>query len=295
MDEATSTTTATTTSPEATARRLWQRLEVVHTVVYFSPIVADAQARVGLEPGLMSYAAARVGPMGAVGPETAAATFYGFSPMALAAVLPAAWEWASPEEAVLASREAVGRTLAPFCEGLDAEVVRAAELAREVADLQPVAGRPMGAARRSVPWPDEPHLVLWEAATRIREARGDGHVACLVAADVGGIESHLLGRGDSDKLRRILSPLRGWTGPEWDAAVRGLQARGWLDADGRPTPDGAEVLRDVEARTDAIAAAPWVAFGEARTDRLEQALAPLVTRLVDSGMLPGVVTRLVTG
>ncbi|MFA9432782.1 hypothetical protein [Egicoccus sp. AB-alg2] len=286
---------ATASEPAVVARRLWSRLEVVHTVAYFSPIVADAQARVGLDAGLMSYTAARIGPLGAVGPETAAAVFYGFSPTALAAVLPAAWEWATPTEVVAATRDAVGRTLAPFCDGIEEDVSRAAELAREVADLHSLAGRPMGAARRAVPWPDEPHLVLWEAATRVRETRGDGHVACLVAADVGGIESHLLARGDSPRLRQILSPRRGWSDPEWDAAVRRLVERGWLDGEARPTPAGTEVHRHVEARTDVVAAAPWVAFGDAKTARLEASLEPLVGRLVDSGLLPGVVTRLITG
>lgn len=275
----------------ATAQRLWSRLEAVHTTVYFSPIVADAHARVGLEPGLMAYTAARIGPLGAVGPEVAAAAFYGFSPRALAEVLPAAWEWAEPMEVVLATREAVGRTLAPFCDGIEDEVSRAAELAREAAALHPVAGRVMAAARSALPWPHEPHLVLWEAATRIRESRGDGHVASLVAADVGGIASHLLSRGDSDKLRTILSPRRGWTGPEWDAAVNRMQDRGWLDEAAQPTAAGAELHRRIEARTDALAAAPWVAFGDTMTSQLDAALQPLVGRLVDSGLLPGVITR----
>ncbi|MFA9446974.1 hypothetical protein [Egicoccus sp. AB-alg6-2] len=290
MDDVT-TALGITDDQAAAAHRAWARLEVVHAVVYFSPIVADAQARVGLEPGLMSYAAARIGPSGAVGPELAAAAFYGFSPRALAEVLPAAWDWARPDEVVHATRDAVGRTLAPFCDGLETEVRRAAELARQVAELHPTAGRPMAAARATVPWPDEPHLVLWEAATRVRESRGDGHVACLVTAAIDGIESHLLPRGDGEKLRHILSPRRGWTDPEWDAAVRRLADRGLLDGDGRPTEHGRDLHAQIERRTDALATPPWLALGAAMTAPLEAALAPLVDRLLDSGMLPGVVTR----
>lgn len=275
----------------ATAQRLWSRLEAVHTVVYFSPIVADAQARVGLEPGLMSYAAARIGPLGPVGPQVAAGAFYGFSPTALAEVLPAAWDWAEPMEVVLATREAVGRTLAPLCEGIEDEVARAAELAREAATLHPIVGRPMAAARAGLTWPDEPHLLLWEATTRIRESRGDGHIACLVTAGIDGIESHLLPRGDGDKLRQVLSPRRGWTDPEWDAAVRRLADRGLLDDTGRPTELGRELHERIERHTDTLAAPPWTAFGAAKTAQLDAAIAPLVDRLLETGMLPGVVTR----
>lgn len=275
----------------ATAHRLWSRLEAIHTVVYFSPIVADAQARVGLEPGLMSYAAARIGPLGPVGPEVTAGAFYGFSPVALAEVLPAAWEWADPMEVVLATREAVGRTLAPLCDGIEDEVARAAELAREVATLHPYVGRPMAAARAGLAWPDEPHLLLWEATARIRESRGDGHIACLVVAGIDGIESHLLPRGDSEKLRQILSPRRGWTGPEWDAAVRRMADRGLLDGDGQSTDLGRELHERIEWHTDALATPPWVAFGEAKTGQLDAAITPLVDRLLETGMLPGVVAR----
>ncbi|MEX2504395.1 MAG: hypothetical protein WD378_06060 [Egicoccus sp.] len=273
------------------AHRLWSRLEAIHTVVYFSPIVADAQARVGLEAGLMSYTAARIGPFGAVGPEVAAGAFYGFSLTALAEVLPAAWEWADPMEVVLATRDAVGRTLAPLCDGIEDEVARAAELAREVASLHPIVGRPMAAARAGLPWPDEPHLLLWEATARIRESRGDGHVACLMAAGIEGIESHLLPRGDSDKLRQILSPRRGWTDPEWDAAVRHMAERGLLDGDGQPTDLGRDLHERIERHTDVLATPPWVAFGEAKTAQLDAAITPLVDRLLETGLLPGVVTR----
>lgn len=275
----------------ATARRLWSRLEAIHTVVHFSPIVADAQARVGLEPGLMSYAAARIGPLGPVGPEVAAGAFYGFSPTALAAVLPAAWDWADPMEVVLATREAVGRTLAPLCDGIEGEVARAAELAREAATLHPIVGRPMAAARAGLTWPDEPHLLLWEATTRIRESRGDGHIACLVAAGIDGIESHLLPRGDGEKLRQVLSPRRGWTDPEWDAAVRRLAERGLLDDTGQPTERGRELHEHIERHTDTLAAPPWTAFGAAKTAQLDAAIAPLIDRLLETGMLPGVVAR----
>lgn len=291
MIEAAIAGSGVTEAQRAVAHRLWSRLEAIHTVVYFSPIVADAQARVGLEPGLMSYTAARIGPFGAVGPEVAAAAFYGFSPTALAEVLPAAWDWADPMEVVLATRDAVGRTLAPLCDGIEDEVARAAELAREVAVMHPLAGRPMAASRAGLAWPDEPHLLLWEATTRIRESRGDGHIACLVTSGVDGIESHLLARGDSEKLRQVLSPRRGWTGPEWDAAVSRMADRGLLDADGQPTDLARDLHARIEQHTDALAAPPWVAFGAAKTDQLDKAIAPLVDRLLESGLLPGVVTR----
>ncbi|MDZ7733198.1 MAG: hypothetical protein U5R31_08820 [Acidimicrobiia bacterium] len=47
-----------------------------------------------------------------------------------------------------------------------AEVGEAAALAREAAETAAghVAGRPLFAAHAALPWPDEPHLMLWQRA-----------------------------------------------------------------------------------------------------------------------------------
>jgi hypothetical protein len=242
----------TTGEDRLAARRLWLHLECVHVPQYFSPQVAEAHLELGLELPWGGYTAGRIAPMGPVGPEVATATFYGFAPRLLAGALPAAWQAASPERVHEATVAAVGRTLAPVLEGLDAEVARAAELAREAAMLHPIVGRPLAAARSAAPWPDEPHLVLFEAATRLRESRGDGHVACLVAAGIDGCESHLTVAGDSDRLRAVLQPRRGWTDAEWDAAIARLRDRGILDDAGQLTAAGRRLRDEVEARTDAL-------------------------------------------
>jgi hypothetical protein len=53
---------------------------------------------------------------------------------------------------------------------------------------------------------DEPVARLWHAATLLREHRGDGHIAALVAAGIGGTEAHVLHaltqRAQADDCRR---------------------------------------------------------------------------------------------
>jgi hypothetical protein len=275
----------------ATARRLWARLEAVHTPVYFTPEVASAQRGLGLRGRMMGYAASRTAPLGPIGAEVGAAVLHGFAPRAVARALPEAWSIASPAEVLAATQAGLGRVFGPLLEGLEDEVALAAELAREAALLHPTDGRALAAAWSAVPWPEDPPLVLWLAATRIREARGDGHVACLVAAGLDGIESHLTLAGDSTKLRERLGPLRGWSEPEWDAAARRLVARGLLTDDGALTPAGSTLRDDLEQRTDALAAGPWVALGSAATERLRQALSPIVRRVAEAGIVPPIVTR----
>jgi hypothetical protein len=281
----------TTGEDRLTARRLWLHLECVHVPQYFSPQVAEAHLELGLELPWGGYTAGRIAPMGPVGPEVATAVFYGFAPRLLTGALPAAWQATSPEQVHETTVAAVGRTLAPVLEGLDAEVARAAELAREAAMLHPIVGRPLAAARSAAPWPDEPHLVLFEAATRIRESRGDGHVACLVAAGIDGCESHLTVSGDSDKLRAVVQPRRGWTDAEWDAAIGRLRDRGLLDGSGELTASGRRLRDEVEARTDALTVPAWRAFGEGRREQLFEALRPIARALAATKLVPGVVGR----
>jgi hypothetical protein len=285
------TTLATTAEERLTARRLWVHLEVVHVPQYFAPAVLEAHRGLGLALPWGGYSAGRIACMGEVGPEVATAVFYGFAPRLLQEALPAAWATTTPQEAHAATLAAIDATLAPALEPLADEVVRAAELARQAALLHPTVGRPLAAARARTPWPEAPHMVLFEAATRIRESRGEGHVASLVAAGIDGCESHLTLAGDSVKVRQVLQPRRGWTDAEWDAAIARLQERGLLTADGGLTPLGIEVRDGIERRTDALAVPPWRAFGAERTAQLLELLRPIARAVADTGIVPGVVTR----
>src|SRR2546428_385941 len=106
--------------------------------------------------------------------------------------------------------------------------------------------------------PELPHLQLWQALGAIREHRGDGHVACLVANQIDPCESLVLqaatGRSDKEALRTR----RGWSEDEWHAAVLRLRNRGWLDEEERATPEGTNARDAVELATDRVAA-PLVA------------------------------------
>jgi hypothetical protein len=273
------------------ARRLWRLLEVVHTPVYFSKDVAQASKALGLENRMQGYCAMRTFPLGPVPSEVVTSVFYGFAPRAVAFGLPAAWRATTPDAAASMVTEAVRNLYGGWFQGLEDELARAAELAREATLLHPTIGRPLAAAWASVPWGDDPVVALWQAATRIRESRGDGHIALLVAADIDGVGSHLTVKGDSPRLRERMTPLRGWADAEWDAGARALQERGLLAEDGSLTDAGQQLRTHLEAATDDLAAAPWVALGDAACERLVEALAPLVDRIVATEVLPGFVTR----
>lgn len=277
----------------ALARRLWGRLEALHVVAYFAPRVHEAHATLGLSDRGTGYVAGRSAAFGPVGPEIVTAAFHGFAPRFIGHALPAAWEVASPAQVLEVTTGAVREVLADILDDADT-LAPAADLAREAAAYQPILGRPLAAAWSAVPWADDPITVLWQAATRVRESRGDGHVALLVEAELDGVEAHLTTRGDSPKLRQILGATRGITDAEWDAAVVRLQQRGLLAADGTLTEAGQQLRARLERRTDELTVPAWSALGAAEAGSLLAALDPLVARVLDAGVVPGIVARVAT-
>lgn len=62
------------------ARDAKSALEALHSMIYFVPEAEQHLGELGLQPGQMSYLAARSAPMGAVGAGVVTATFYNFNP-----------------------------------------------------------------------------------------------------------------------------------------------------------------------------------------------------------------------
>lgn len=273
----------------AVARDMWRSLEPCHGIVYVAPQRAEVYARVGLDPGAMSYIASRAAALGAVPAEVVRATFYDFfHPDVVRAVIPEAWRRAAPER-IVGARLAVADSalrgiLGPVVDG--PEVAEAAELAREAADSCEPPGRPLFAAHAALPWPVEPHLVLWQAQTLLREYRGDGHVAALLAEGVSGLEAHVVYEATGAVPRGVLQATRGWSDADWSAAGRRLHERGWLDAQGRLSEAGRAHRERLERRTDELMLAPWERLGPVRCRRLRELARPLSEALVTSGAFP---------
>jgi hypothetical protein len=75
--------------------------------------------------------------------------------------------------------------------------------------------------------------------------------------------------------REVMQPNRGWTDEEWDAAAARLVDRGLLGADGRATPDGEQLVLDLEAATNRAAARPWAPVDPGAAADLAGRLAPI--------------------
>ncbi|WP_446218471.1 SCO6745 family protein [Micromonospora sp. IBHARD004] len=269
-------------------RRMWQLIEPVHALVYYAPELTEEAANLGLAtderwPG---YFALRSAPLGAAGPELVTATYYSFSPRMAAEYVPAIWSVADPAKVLDARLSGVDRALrALLGDRVDSpELAEAAALARRAVEAADLAGRPLAAANADLPWPDAPHLALWQAATILREHRGDGHVAALLTAGLDPTEALVSFAAVGAAPVEVFASRR-WTDEEWAAARDRLAGRGLVDAAGVATDAGRRLRDEVERRTDELAAAPWRALGPA-VGRLAQLVAPVTQAVVASGMLP---------
>ncbi len=257
-----------------TARRMWRAYEPVHDVVYFSPEARAAADGVGMRGYWMGYFAFRVAPLGPLGPAPVVAAFHGFHPSLVTRALPDAWAYGTPEQALEARASGAAAALRRVW-GDDTDVTEAADLAWTAAQATDDAGRVLGAANRALPRSDDPVRALWQATTTLREHRGDGHVAVLVARGVGPVQAHLLKVASGETAADMVRQSRRWPDEDWSAARDDLRERGWLEGDGRLTIDGAAEHDEIERLTDAAAVAPWAALGPERTARLAELLDPL--------------------
>jgi helix-turn-helix protein len=260
---------------------MWSLFEPVHAVTYFAPAGAAAFEAAGLRGFWRRYFAGRAAPLGAVGPGPVVAAFFGFAPAMVARALPDVWTRITPRAALDARAAGARAALTELISDLEPDrLAEAADLLSAAARAVDLPGRVLGAANADLPWPAGDHDRLWQAATVLREHRGDGHVAALLTAGVDGCES-LVWRDaiEGGRLRESTQPARGWTDDEWAAAARRLTGRGWLAADGSATAAARTAYAQVEALTDRLAAGPWRTLGAAGTERCAEVLGPLVERI----------------
>jgi hypothetical protein len=260
-----------------TARAMWTLFEPIHAVVYFAPEARSAFEQAGLRGFWRGYFAGRAAPLGPAGAAVVTASFFNFAPAFVGRAVPAVWDLITPEDALrtrLAAADAALRSLLP---GRDAEAAAAADLLWQAIGELDFSGRVLAAANVALAAPDgeSPGLArLWQAATVLREHRGDGHFAALAAADIDGCEAVVL-RCCMDLRREDLQPVRGWTDEAWDNALARLAGRGWVGADGQLTNAGQAAHDAVEDATDWAAARPWARLAPQTTADIAGALTPL--------------------
>jgi hypothetical protein len=266
------------------ARTLWTLFEPVHAVTYFAPEGRSAFEQAGLRGFWRGYFAGRGAPLGAAGAAVVTASFFNFAPAFVARAIPGVWDIVTPDKALQIRLDSAVSALRKLLAGQESEAAAAADLLGRAAGEADCAGRVLAAGNAALLLPDGARpgpgggdavlARLWQAATLLREHRGDGHFAALAAADIDGCEAVVL-RCGLDLGKEDLQPVRGWTDEQWDAARARLADRGWMDPDGALTDAGRDAHAAVERATDLAASRPWARLGPQLTADAIKSLTPL--------------------
>ena len=256
------------------ARAMWTMFEPVHDVTYFVPEALSAFTEAGLRGYWRGYFAGRAAPLGGARAAMVTASFYNFAPAFVGRAIPGVWDLITPEQAIAVREAGATAALRRLLAGREAEAAKAADLLWRAAGELDFAGRALSAANSELPVAGDHLTRLWQAATLLREHRGDGHFAALAAADIDGCEAVVL-RCAKDMSRDLMQPVRGWTDEEWDAAAARLAERGWIGEDAKLTAAGRAAHDAVEAATDQAAGRPWRRMSPSGLAGLADVLLPL--------------------
>jgi hypothetical protein len=264
------------------ARRMFELVEPIGVIPYSADEPNETMFALGFTDYWDTYFAGRAAALGIVPAEVVDALFYNFAPGEVARHIPKVWSTTTPEAAIAARQEGCVNALRNILgEHVDtSEFARATELLTKAATSAPYEGRPMYAALRTLPIPDEVVARMFHAASLLREHRGDGHIVALMSEDVGRLECHVLFALDVGMPAEKFGRIHHLPTTQLGAVIDGLRDRGLIGDDGWLSEEGRAVKQRVEDLTDDLAAKPYEVLETAELDELMVALEPLATLLV---------------
>jgi hypothetical protein len=264
------------------ARRMFELVEPIGVIPYSADDPNEAMFALGFTNYWDTYFAGRAAPLGVVPAEVVDALFYNFAPGEVARHIPKVWRTTTPEAAIAARQAGCVKALRRILgDRLEAPgFADAADLLIRAATSAPYEGRPMYAALRALPIPEDPVTRLFHAASLLREHRGDGHIAALMVEGVGGLEAHVLLALDMGMPAEKFGRIHHLPAAQLAAVIGGMRDRGLIDEDGWLSEQGRAVKQRVEALTDDLAAKPYENLEPEELDRLIATLEPLATLLL---------------
>jgi hypothetical protein len=267
----------------ALARRMFDLVEPIGVIPYSTEDPNESMFALGFTNYWDTYFAGRAAPLGSSVPAGVVhALFYSFAPGEVARHIPKVWSTTTPEAAIAARQEGCVNALRRILGDLvdTPEFTRAGELLTKAATSAPLEGRPMYAALRSLPLPEEPVARLFHAASMLREHRGDGHISALMTEGIGGLEAHVLLAIDVGIPAPKFGRIHHLPSALLADLVDTMRDRGLVEDESTFTPAGRQAKDRVEALTDELAAVPYEALESAELDELKSALEPLAKELL---------------
>ena len=264
------------------ARQMFELVEPIGVIPYSTDEPNEAMFALGFTNYWDIYFAGRAAPLGDVPAELVDALFYNFAPGEVARHIPKVWHTTTPDAAIAARLAGCATALRRILgDRVDTPAfARAAELLIKAATSAPFDGRPMYAALRAIPIPDEVVTRMFHAASLLREHRGDGHIAALMSEGVGGLEAHVLVALDMNMPAHTFGRVHHLPAAQLAAVIDGMRDRGLIADDGWLSEQGRSVKQRVESLTDDLAAKPYQSLAPEELRELMDTLQPLATLLI---------------
>ena len=265
------------------ARQLRDAIEPLAMHSVWSRQTNEALAALGLD-FLTGYVGGRGAALGDVRPAVVAATFAVFEPGLIAARYEAAIRACDPERLLAERQRATTASLDAVLGDARGEAGEVVSVLRRGIDQASIAGRPLFAGVASQPWPEDELAQLWRCCELLREHRGDGHVAVLVAEGLDPVEANIVTELWLGMPLGSYSATRGWSEEQLHAASSRLDQRG-LTVDGELTIEGRDLRIRVEQATDRAERAVLSGIGDDLQPTLER-LTAWSARCVEAGAFP---------
>ena len=264
------------------ARRMFELVEPIGVIPYSAEEPNEAMFALGFSDYWDTYFAGRAAPLGLVPAEVVDALFYNFAPGEVARHIPKVWRTTTPESAIAARQVGCAKALRQILgDRVDTPAfARVTELLIKAATSAPVEGRPMYAALRALPVPDDVVARLFHAASLLREHRGDGHIAALMSEGVGGLEAHVLLALDMDMPAEKFGRIHHLPAAQIVDVIEGMRDRDLIGEDGWLSEQGRAVKERVESLTDDLAAKPYESLEPGERDELTATLEPITVTLL---------------
>lgn len=266
--------------PQNKIHHMYDLIEPVATVTY-SHLPNEAFLALGMRNYWDGYFAGRAAPLGTAPAAVVHAIFYNFADGEVARHIPWVWGKITPQQAITVREHASATALRQLI-GTHADsptLPHTADLATRAATSAPTEGRPLYAGLRALDLPTEPVARLWHAATLLREHRGDGHNAALLAHGIGGTEAHVLLALSLGMPPEKFGRLHHLPPTHLAAVLDGLRERGLVDAAGGFTDAGRQISQRVETLTDELAAPAYATLSPGELDELIAGLEPVAAAI----------------
>jgi hypothetical protein len=262
---------------------MFDLVEPIGVIPYSADEPNEAMFALGFTNYWDTYFAGRAAPLGSSVPAGVVhALFYNFGPGEVARHIPKVWTTTTPEAAIAAREQGCVNALRRILGDLldTPHFTRAVGLLTKAATSAPLEGRPMYAALRALPLPEEPVARLFHAASLLREHRGDGHICALMAEHIGGLEAHVLLAIDVGIPAPTFGRIHHLPSALLTDVMDKMRDRGLVEDEVTFTPAGRQAKDRVEALTDELAVVPYEVLETAELDELIAALEPLAQQLI---------------